>query len=424
MLAALPTDWTDHREGLVMADNAEIPEAFGGSWEAFCQRWCREGDLAHSRAEVSLGLRTLERLWPEELARIAGQSQGGTSAPALCIEKGLQLAACEGAPYFTAVFNRLKAGQRSAYSELVVGEALRALGYAFHFEAGDGQADLVGTIGGQPVAFEVYAPDDSFASQQQSSLVQDLRNAISDAIGSSRVELEICDLFDKTRIETAVKTICAATSLRWLPIESWAMFRRTYEGEVLAPDFDGDGAQMRIAGDTDRKGTGKSVVIRWAPVDMRARHALERKRAQVREGIGNVVVFDVCAVGGVRDWPEVIAKLPGTDFEKIGAVLSFDQGSVGPPERIRRRWRCVLNPNATLPIAEEFISAVESLDESRYYGIPTNPRLAFNSGENTPDTGLGDNARVGQAKARRTSIQFSVSFENASGSAPGVDEQS
>jgi hypothetical protein len=96
------------------------------------------------------------------------------------------------------VFNRLKAGQRSAYSEFVVGEALRALGYAFHFEAGDGQPDLVGTTGGQPVAFEVYAPDDSFASQQQSSLVQDLRNAISDAIGSSRVELEIRDLFDKT----------------------------------------------------------------------------------------------------------------------------------------------------------------------------------------------------------------------------------
>ena len=87
MLAALPTDWTDHRGGLVMAGNAEIPEAFGGSWEAFCQRWCREGDLAYSREEISSGLMTLERLWPQELARIAGQSHGGTGAPALCVAK-------------------------------------------------------------------------------------------------------------------------------------------------------------------------------------------------------------------------------------------------------------------------------------------------------------------------------------------------
>jgi hypothetical protein len=100
-------------------------------------------------AKIVALLSTLELLWPEELARIAGQSQGGTSASALCVEKRLLLAACGGGPYFAARFNRLKAGQRSAYSELVIGEALRALGYAFHFEAGDGQPDLVGTISGQ-----------------------------------------------------------------------------------------------------------------------------------------------------------------------------------------------------------------------------------------------------------------------------------
>lgn len=36
-------------------------------------------------------------------------------------------------------------------------------------------------------------------------------------------------------------------------------------------------ASIRIARDTDRKGTGKSVVIRWALVGMRARHAKEAK---------------------------------------------------------------------------------------------------------------------------------------------------
>jgi hypothetical protein len=136
----------------------------------------------------------------------------------------------------------------------------------------------------------------------------------------------------------------------------------------------------------------------------------------------NVVVFDACAVGGVSDWPEVIAKLPGTGFEKIGAVLFFDQGSVGPPERLRRR--CVFNPNATLPIAEELISGVESLDESGHYGIPSKPRLAFNWVESPSDLNSGDNARLRPAKPRRSSVQFSVSVKIAGSTALGEGEPS
>src|SRR5580704_3448086 len=113
---------------------------------------------------------------------------GRGRVPTISTESGLLLAASEHAKYFCPVLDRLKAGQRSAYSELVVASALRALGYDPQFESGDGEPDLLCKIDGAPVAFEVYAPEDSQASQAQQALVKTLEQAANQAIISSQVE--------------------------------------------------------------------------------------------------------------------------------------------------------------------------------------------------------------------------------------------
>lgn len=191
---------------------------------------------------------------------------------------------------------------------------------------------------GTPIAFEVYAPDDSQASQDQSALADALRQAVMEAISDSLVEIDVLQGFNKSEIPAAVQTILNAPPSLWTPVGDWAQIRRTDQGQPLAPTFDGSGAEVRVAGNTEVKGLGKSVVVRWEHADTRARLALERKRAQVDDAIANVVVMDVCAVGRVGEWPEIIASLPGIEFSKVGMVVFFDQGSLGPPERIRRRW--------------------------------------------------------------------------------------
>ena len=55
--------------------------------------------------------------------------------------------------------------------------------------------------------------------------------------------------------------------------------------------FDGCGAELHVAGDTKLKGAGKSVVMRWEPIDTRARLALEHKRGQVKDGVANASVL-------------------------------------------------------------------------------------------------------------------------------------
>lgn len=124
-----------------MRSKIEIPEEFGGSWSAFCQDWCPDGSLAYAPDEVSRGLMTLRRLWPEKVAQNVGRGRG-TWIPTISTEEGLLLAASEHAKYFRGVLDRLRAGQRSAYSELVVGSALRTLGHDPQFESGDGEPDL------------------------------------------------------------------------------------------------------------------------------------------------------------------------------------------------------------------------------------------------------------------------------------------
>ena len=354
-----------------------MPQGFGGSWAGFCQQWCPEGSLGYSPDEVSTGLVMLERLWPQRLAENLAQGRSGTWVPTISTEAGLLLAASEHAKYFRGVLDRLKANQRSAYSELVVGSALRALGHDPQFESGEGEPDLLCEIDGAPVAFEVHAPEDSQASQSQQALVKSLEQAVSEAISTSRVEIGILESFDKSDVASVLQAIVNAPALEWIRVGAWVQFRRTDEGQTLPSMFDGAGAQVRVMGDTDVKGPGKSVVIRWERLDTRARLSLERKRAQVREGMRNAVVMDVCAVGGIADWPEAIAQLPGADFEKIGAVIFFDQGCLGPPERVRRRWRIVENPHAALRVPERFLSAIESLDESKYYGLASKPRLSM-----------------------------------------------
>jgi hypothetical protein len=155
--------------------------------------------------------------------------------------------------------------------------------------------------------------------------------------------------------------------------------RRIDNGQPLKPVFGGEGAQFLIGGAATIQGNSYAAIIRWGHSDTRAVSALQKKGAQVRDGIANVVVIEVGAVGGVGAWPEELAQLSGEDFDKIGAVLFFDQTCLGPPEKIRRRWRVVVNPVAQMPVPAALLDQIESLDESGFYDLVAKPRLRMQS---------------------------------------------
>jgi hypothetical protein len=364
-------------------DKMAFPLEFGGSWEVFCREWRATGGLAYTPSEASHGLSTLIRLWPEEVARIVGGSERGSSKAATSIALGLILEQCEPVANFSHVLKRLKGGQRSAYSELVVGTALLNLKYDPEFEPPKGGPDARCVVDGVTTLFEVYAPQRSVVANELQELVRELQSAISGAVTKCRVEVELIDLFDENDISAAVEVVGSTAPSAWAQVAGWARVRRIDEGQDLVSCFDGSGSQVAFGEDVATQRLSTGVIVRWEEADGRAERQLEAKRAQIKkrthagERVANVVVFSVAAVGGTTTWPEAIAELYGDDFDNIGAVAFFDQGVVGPPEAVRRDWRIVTNPRRLVAIPKALLAGIESLDESSYSNLPRKTRLVM-----------------------------------------------
>lgn len=112
--------------------------------------------------------------------------------------------------------------------------------------------------------------------------------------------------------------------------------------------------------------------------DVRARHKFNDEYHHFSESVANVLVINVSGViDGMKAWPSEIARLlqPSRN-RKVGAVVFFDQASVGPPEAIRRKWRVLVNPFAHMQIPKTLLDGLESLDESTDWGTASSPRPA------------------------------------------------
>jgi len=255
--------------------------------------------------------------------------------------------------------------------------ALRRLGYATQCAArvGDSVPDAHCIIDGAPVSFEVYAPDQSDASYVRRQLVKELCAAIRREMSESRIEIWLLNEFGRDDIPVAVTTIRSAASGIWSNVVDWARIRRVDDGQRLSPLFDGDGVKAVFAGEVATQGPSMRLIIRWEESDPRAEANLQHKHSQVSQSVANVLVINTCEIGGIGEWPEVIARLLVSGYEKIGAVAFFHQGWRGPPEAVRRRWHIVVNPRAEIPIPDTLLTGLESLDESDHWGLERKPRL-------------------------------------------------
>jgi hypothetical protein len=160
-------------------------------------------------------------------------------------------------------------------------------------------------------------------------------------------------------------------------VDSLARVRRINASQPLLPTFDGEGAQVVFAEEISVQGESTSVITRWESSDVRAKRVFNEEYHQFSPSVSNVLVVNVCAASdGMKLWPGEMARLlQPTRNRKVGAVAFFEQGSLGLPEAIRRRWRVLVNPHAHLPIPERLLAGIESLDESTAYGLPRPERI-------------------------------------------------
>jgi hypothetical protein len=352
----------------------KIPPDFGGSCEAFLTEWACAGALGYSTAEVFRALSTIGRIWPEEVYRRASAPERGTAVAASTVDLGLLLASCEPVEGFGKVFRRLKNGERSAYSELVLTNGLQRLGHAVRLEPPlEGRVlDAKCVVHGHPIFFEVVSPERSEASLEEERVASAMITALRGRVSKCRVEIELRTPLVETSIPRLVTAIQKAPTGVWVVVDSAARARRIEVGQSLRPIFDGDGCQVVAGEQGTTQGDSTTIVSRWEASDARAKRVFAEEYHHFSNSVANALVVNVCAVSdGMKLWPAEIKRLlQPTRNRKVGAVVFFEQGSVGPPEAIRRRWRVVVNPHAHIEIPERLLSGFESLDESESYGLP------------------------------------------------------
>ena len=362
-----------------MAKELSFPLEFGGCWATFLEAWCGGASLATNAAEVARALSTLVRLWPAEVARLASDPARGLLVVAPAVELGRLLHVCEPAESFDEILRRLVNGERSAYSELVLVAALRRLGYNAQFAppiAGR-VLDAKCLVEDLPIYFEVVTPERSDASVEERRLADALNQEVRSSVSKCRVEIEIRSPIDATAIGRILAAAQSALPSVWTDVDPVARVRRIDPVQSLLPLFDGEGAQIVVAGEKTVQGESTSVIVRWESSDSRAKRVFNGEYHQFSNDVANVLVVDVCAVSdGIEDWPQQMARLlqPSRN-RKVGAVAFFEQGCVGPPEAIRRRWRVLINPHAHVKIPEAILGGLESLDESNWHGLARPERL-------------------------------------------------
>jgi hypothetical protein len=222
-----------------VAEQLEIPPEFGDSWEDFVRTWYLGSALGYESSEVARALRTLARLWPEKVASLTTNSPRGVGILAPAIELGSMLDTCEAADSFREVFARVRAGERSAYSELVLVAALIRLGYPARFAAriGGRLLDAACLVDGCRVFFEVVAPERSDASAKEQLIVDMLPEEVRRSVSKCRVECELFIPFSQTDTPAVVDDVRSASPSTWVLVDDKARLRRIDIGQTLSPVF-------------------------------------------------------------------------------------------------------------------------------------------------------------------------------------------
>lgn len=351
-----------------MNTSSTLPYDFGTSWDDFVRTWCLGTQIKYSQAETIRALETLKRLWPEDIAELVNRRARGATIIVSKIELGCLLADCEEVNGFPPVFERLKIGERSAYSELVLVSSLLNLGYKTSFAPPlKGKIlDAKCKVEKQTVYFEVVTPEQSKSNTELQKLITKLPHQLTKYISACRLEVELLHEPSPDEIQTIIDTSQVINNGEWVTIGSVARIRKISSQQTLKTSFDGDGAQIKLAGDTEVKGDSTSVLVRCETNDDRAKRIFDGEYHHFSKQVANVLVVNVTAViDGFSHWEKLMSRrLQPAQNRKVGAVILFNQCITGFPERVQRNWKVIINTHAHIEVSKFLVEGNMSLNES------------------------------------------------------------
>ncbi|MHB8730847.1 MAG: hypothetical protein ACYDAB_03540 [bacterium] len=314
----------------------------------------------------------LVKHWPERAQALLAEPARGLGVIVGAIDLGLVLADAAELPGFDAVLSRVRAGDRSAESELTVAAVLARTGLApaFGVQAGTKVPDIAITTGPTITFIEVIAPNRAEIVKEFTQRIEEIASSIAAANPSMNVEFFLDGDLDEVDLVALTKQVAEAPcSDEIQDIRPYGRFLKrafTFPPVVSRAIPSATlGTVLGVAKGAVQPSTGTLAAVRGPVFDARAKRLVVAELHHFTKTNPNVVVIDTGNVpGGFQDWgPSITRCFQPTQNTRISAVVLYQTGLLGIPLAVHRAWKIMVNQYAANPLPQAILQAFSALPE-------------------------------------------------------------
>ena len=348
-----------------------LPPIFGNTWEEFIANWCLGNPPIEDQQKVENALTALFRIWPEKQAAMANAGIRGLLLVSPAVATGLVLSVCEQLDGFGNVLRRLKDGERSAHTELILAARLvnRGLKPILEPPTSNGSLDTCIPTENGKVYCEVIAPETSDAIREVRTAASALATILRDQNKGRRIEVLLStDIDERISAEVAQFVRTQPDSNEIFHLDAIALISKRIAGNDLnvGPTIESVEATAIIGAaqfslDYGVRTTG---IVRLPVTDARAKRLLYGESHHFSRAEMNILVMDVTKiVSNLKAWSQMIERCFQPDQNRrFGAVVLFWTGITGDKLETLQKWQVVRNPYAYRPIPESLLQKILTLD--------------------------------------------------------------
>jgi hypothetical protein len=258
---------------------------------------------------------------------------------------------------------QVRAGERSALSEITVGTMISRLGFrpAFGVPMGTKVPDLALTVEHTTIFVEVIAPDRADIVKEFIDRITDIAGSILSVSSGANVALFLDYDLDEIDISVLTTAIAQAPFSEEVQVLSSVgrFLKRPYSlSPIVSPTVLSNTSSTVLGaarGSVDGA-TGALAAVRARVFDGRAKRLLGGELHHFQNTNPNVVVIDTGNVAvGMKDWGLPIERcFQPTQNTRIAAVILYEMGLIINPVAAHRNWKIMINPYAANPLPREF----------------------------------------------------------------------
>jgi hypothetical protein len=355
------------------------------TWEEIERDWLGGGRLALTPEIIVAAFNsvtaTFGRRWIEDTRESAGDQ--GTSPTLRIVSTGQGLETLKGVRRAERLIEKMRVHDASAYAELRALELIagNTPGIEAQYEPDvvvsgrTRRADLrVAADGGEWVYVEVTRPNPANAQRQLNLAMAELTGVLTDVTGTYTAEvflrrhtsapelrgirgllIDVCGRRERAEFELA-----DGLGVVYLNDAVPGQINLESRGEPACPRL----GTAQFQGDSD--GCARHIVVRVPYYDTRGSQFLATEASQLPEGCPGLIVIDVSAAGGGREWGQLLeGELKLGLYDQVSAICLVRTGQVGTPdgEALRMDARVVVNPTAQRSLPGWLLSLLKTSEQ-------------------------------------------------------------